>query len=265
VAAFPTLAALFSSGETEQFIGKIETAVRHIFFWSLPAIVLFIVLRAQIVRVIFGTGNFSWSDTRLVAASLAVFVVSVVAQSFVQLFVRAYYASGRTRTPLLANVFSSVSVIVFAFFLIYLFEHSLFFRYFLEILLRVENVPGTLILTLPLAYSLGLSVNAGIYWWVFCRHFGRFSPLVYRAAFQSFAAAIMAGFAAYHGLLAIAPYVNQATYLGIFLQGFGAGVLGLFSAVAVLTLLKSVELAEFKNALSARVWREPIRVGQEEI
>ncbi|MEK7136584.1 MAG: lipid II flippase MurJ [Patescibacteria group bacterium] len=265
VAAFPTLAALFSRGETKKFVGKIETAIRHIFFWSLPAMVLFIVLRAQIVRVILGAGNFSWSDTRLVAAGLAVFVVSVVAQSFVQLFVRVYYASGRTKVPLLANIISSIGVIILAFILIYFFKNVLVFRYFIELLLRVDNVPGTIILTLPLAYSLGLTLNAIIYWWVFRRDFGAFSPLVYQSAFRSFSAAVVAGFVTYHSLLLLAPYVDQETYVGIFLQGLGAGVSGIMSAILIFFILKSVELAEFTNALSARVWREPIRVEEEEI
>ncbi len=265
VAAFPTLAALFSSGAKELFVGKIETAIRHILFWSLPAMALFIVLRAQIVRVILGAGRFSWSDTRLVAAALALFVVSVIAQSFVQLFVRAYYASGRTKVPLLLNVFSSLLVVLAAGGFVYLFEHVLFFRYFLEILLRVEDVPGTLILVLPLAYSFGLGINALIYWLVWCRHFGHFSSLVYKAAFQSFATGVVVGFTAYHALNALAPFVDQTTSAGIFLQGLGAGLFGLMAGAGLLFLLKSVELAELKNALAARVWREPIRVEEEEI
>ena len=60
-------------------------------------------------------------------------------------------------------------------------------------------------------------------------------------------------------------YVDQATSLGIFLQGLGAGLLGLLVAIIILTLFKNRELGEFIRALSARVWREPIRVEEEEI
>ncbi|MBU1246981.1 oligosaccharide flippase family protein, partial [Patescibacteria group bacterium] len=55
VAAFPTLARLYSKNKTKQFIDQVLTATRHIIFWSIPIAVLFVVLRAQIVRVILGS------------------------------------------------------------------------------------------------------------------------------------------------------------------------------------------------------------------
>jgi len=76
LAAFPTLTKLYSAGNREQFVEQLRTSARHIIFLSLPAMVLFIVLRAQIVRTILGTGQFSWSDTRLTAAALALFIIS---------------------------------------------------------------------------------------------------------------------------------------------------------------------------------------------
>ncbi len=64
VAAFPTLSRLFSSGEKQKFFDHFANAARHIIFWSMPVIFLFIVLRAQIVRVILGSGAFNWDDPR---------------------------------------------------------------------------------------------------------------------------------------------------------------------------------------------------------
>jgi len=80
VAAFPTLARLFSNGNQSEFVQHVLVAARHIVFWSTPVIVLFIVLRAQIVRVVLGSGAFDWADTRLTAALFALFVVSLLAQ-----------------------------------------------------------------------------------------------------------------------------------------------------------------------------------------
>ena len=58
-----------------------------------------IVLRAQIVRAILGRGQFDWSATRLTAAALALFVLSLLAQSATFLISRAYYAIGNTKKP----------------------------------------------------------------------------------------------------------------------------------------------------------------------
>src|SRR5690606_20597616 len=108
VAAFPSLARFLSAGEMDKFKKQMLSAIRHIIVWSLPVIVLFIVLRAQIVRVILGAGEFGWTETRLTAAALSLFVLSVLAQNLVQLFIRAYYAKGETVKPLIINIFSAV-------------------------------------------------------------------------------------------------------------------------------------------------------------
>lgn len=265
VAAFPTLAALFSNGENKKFVTKIELAIRHIMFWSLPAMTLFIVLRAHLVRVVFGTGNFSWSDTRLVAAALALFSISVAAQGLVQLFVRAYYASNNTKIPLIINLVSSFSIVVLAFSLTKLFEHNMMFRWFMENLLRVEDLEGVGILMLPLAYTGGILINATLYWIFFRKHFGAFSRDVVDSVSRSFAGAIVGGFVAYHTLALFLPLVDQTTYLGIISQGFLAGLAGLVFAIGTLWILGSAELKEFYLALSAKVWRNPVSAGSEEL
>ncbi|MDQ3244978.1 MAG: oligosaccharide flippase family protein, partial [bacterium] len=88
VAAFPALSKSFSTGNFQDFKNNLRIASKAIIFWSLPVSFLFIVLRAQIVRVILGTGLFSWENTRLVAASLAIFSLSIVAQGLIALFAR---------------------------------------------------------------------------------------------------------------------------------------------------------------------------------
>ena len=121
VAAFPVLVRSFSSKDLDGFIKQIILTGRQIIFWSLPIMALLIVLRAQIVRVILGSNGFSWVDTRLTAAAVALFVISLVFQGLVLLFVRGYYASGNTKKPLIANVSSSIMVVVFAQLLIFIF------------------------------------------------------------------------------------------------------------------------------------------------
>src|SRR6185369_4160761 len=58
VAAFPTLSRLHAAGEQGEFLKHIEVALRHALFWAIPATVLIIVLRAQLVRAILGAGEF---------------------------------------------------------------------------------------------------------------------------------------------------------------------------------------------------------------
>lgn len=97
IAAFPTLAKYFTGGERDKFLNELLTSAKHIVLWSIPIGALFVVLRAQIVRTVLGAGAFSWDNTRLTAACLAIFAISVVAQSLILLFIRAYYAMGQTK------------------------------------------------------------------------------------------------------------------------------------------------------------------------
>ena len=156
IAAFPTLVRLFTNGDRGQFLRQMSVTIRHIIFWSLPALALAIILRAQLVRVILGAGKFDWSDTRLTAAALAIFLISVTAQSLALLFVRGYYACGQTRKPLIINVLSSMLIIFLAVGLSRLFAIWPAAKFGLARLLRVGDVGGTELLVLPLAFYRGI-------------------------------------------------------------------------------------------------------------
>ncbi len=239
VAAFPTLARLFSLGNREEFLVQVRTAARHIMFWSFPAIVLTIVLRAQIVRVILGSGAFSWSDTRLTAAALALFSVSLLAQSLVLLLVRGYYAAGMTRTPLVVNTLAALTAIALSFVLWKFFTVSEPWRFFIEALLRVEDIHGTAVLMFPLGYSLAMVGNAIAILFVFERDFRTFSASLVTTALQSFSASVIMGFVAYQFLGVFDDIFDINTFTGIFAQGLLSGILGVSAAVVILRILRS--------------------------
>ena len=255
VALFPTISRLFGNGEKEKFFQEMLTAARHITFWSVPIIILFIVLRAQIVRTILGSGNFDWADTRLTAAALALFAVSILAQSLILLFVRGYYAGGNTKKPLIINLFSAALIVVFAFSFLWLFKHWEFFRYFTESLLRVDNVAGAEVLMLPLGFSVAQIVNAAIYWFYFARRFPTFSPIVSRTFFEVFSTSVIMGFVAYRALNVFDKIFNLETLPGIFFQGFFAGLIGIAVGVVILILLKNQEIKEVWTTLHHKIWR----------
>ncbi len=259
VAAFPTLARLWSGGEKDQFLRNIVVATRHILFWSFPAIILFIVLRAQIVRSILGTGAFDWTATRLTAAALALFALSVVAQNLVLLFTRTFYAMGRTKLPLYANSFGAISVAVFALFFLYLFDINSTFRYFFETLLRVNDISGTKILMLPLGYSIGMIFNVLLLLLFLKQEFKTFISEIKKSFLHSFSASIALGFFSYHSLQIFAPIFNLNTFWGIFLQGLLSGLVGIFASIFLLRLLNNRELDEVRSSLHQKFWvKKPI-------
>ncbi len=259
VAAFPILVKSFSMKDMDNFIDQIIFAARQIIFWSLPVITLLIVLRAQIVRVILGSNTFSWADTRLTAASVALFVISLASQGLVLLFVRGYYAAGNTKKPLFINVFSSVMVIVFAQLLIYIFNNYPNVLLKLELILRVKDVPGTIMLALPLAYATGSLLNFFLIWFLFKKDFLHNKKINLSLTFiQSFAGAVVMGSVAYLSLGFFDNIFNLNTGLGIFLQGLISGIMGIASGVFVLILLKSNELFGIIHALRNKFWRNRV-------
>src|SRR3989338_1475029 len=237
LAAFPTLSKLFSGGKHKEFLEQMITSSRHIIFWSVPISVLFIVLRAQIVRTILGAGQFNWDDTRLTAAALAIFTVSLIAQNLVALFVRSYYSRGKTKIPLLMSVLSALCVVVFSYTLVQIFQNSSLFKNFIESLFKVSDVPGAVVLMLPLGFTLGLFVNLITHWISFSNEFPSYSAPVSRTFFQIGGASTIMGFVTYRCLSIFDTLFNINTLLGIFLQGFLSGVIGIIYGIMILYLL----------------------------
>ncbi len=265
VAAFPTLSRLYSGGKIDKFLEQISTAGRHILFWSMPAMVMFIVLRAQVVRVILGSGHFDWSATRLTAACLALFAISVFAQCLILLFVRAYYAGGKTAKPLVVNGISSLLVIAMAFVFQKIFISFPVAQPFLEKIFRVEGLAGTEVLLLPLAFSVAMIFNVFALWFLFVRDFGRVG-FMGRTFFQSLVASIIGGVVSYFSLTVFAGMFNINTFWGVFAQGFFAGLIGLFMISIILWFSKNNEIRELGSSLTKKIWKaETIMPEQEEL
>ncbi len=264
LAAFPTLSRHFSQNNLKDFFEQMSITVRHIIFWSLPIIALFVVLRAQIVRVLLGTGNFDWADTRLTAASLAIFALSVLSQSLVLLFIRAFYSAGHTRKPFLISIFSTLFLILASYFSVKLFYSWPTFGLFVSSLLKVEDLSGTVVLMLPLGFSLGTILSSVIYWFAFEKVFGKFGRETYHTLFVSLSTAVFVGLGSYVGLNLFKNLFNLDTLLGIFGQGLSAGILGSALGMIVLWLLRSVEFKELWQALHQKLGKvEAVAENQE--
>jgi len=268
LAAFPTLSKFYHEGKMENFLSELIVAVRHIVFWSLPIIALFVVLRAQIVRTILGAGEFSWSDTRLTAAALAIFIISTLSQSLILIFVRSYYAAGKTSKPLFINLISALTTITLSFFLIYYYDNHQAFRAYFENVLRVDgNLPST-ILMLPLAFSIGMILNSVILWIYFEKDFAVISDKIKKSAFHSFTASIFGGITAYISLEILGDFFILNTLPGVFLQGLISGLAGILAIILVLIVLKNPEVKEVWKTMNLKIFKarnKVISTGQQEL
>jgi putative peptidoglycan lipid II flippase len=257
LAAFPLLIKLFSNGEKEKFVEQAIASARHIVFWSVPVVVLFVVLRAQIVRTILGSGEFSWSDTRLTAAALAIFAMSLVFQNLTMLFVRAYYAAGKTKKPFIAKFINAATTILFGYLFMFAFMKYPTFQYFLESLFKVQGIPGSILLTLPLGWTVGGIVNSLALWLFFEKDFRGFSRPVVRTFIQVLASSIAMGYAAYVSLNIFDDIFNLNTTIGVFMQGLLSGLIGIGFAILVLLIFKNQELGDVWQTIRGKIWKRP--------
>lgn len=264
LAAFPTLSAHFAKGERDQFMNHIVTAVRHVIFWSIPIAGLFIVLRAQIVRTVLGSGNFNWDNTRLTAACLALFVLSLVAQAVELLFIRAYYAAGKTKKPLIVSLFSAAITIFLPWAFLTLFQTIPGFRYFAESLLKVDGIAGSDVIMLPLGYSAGSLIGALAFWIIFEKDFnyGNFTKRTLPTLLTSIQAAVFGSFIAYIGLNIFDDVFDIGTLSGIFLQGLCGGVMGIGAAIVIFLILGNEEIKVVWKTLKQRIIRNKIIVSE---
>ncbi len=263
-AIFPTLSKFFVEKNRKEFLGQMIDSARHIVFWSVPITILFIVLRAQIVRTIYGAGNFDWADTRLTAAVLAIFVVSVMGQSLVLLFVRAYYAEGRTKKPLFINILSGLVIVICGYGFTKAFFAFPVFAYFLQDLLKVTGQAGTSVLVLPLAYSIGVLLNTYLHWHMFEKDYPGFSKPVIATLFQSFSASVIMGYVTFLSLRLFNNFFPLTKSINVFLQGFFAGIVGIIVAIIILVLLKNREIREVWTTLHHKFWKSNIIVPDQE-
>lgn len=112
IAAFPTLSILAAQEKTKEFGQEFSKIMCQILFFIIPLSVLIIILRAQIVRLILGSGKFNWEDTILTLNALGILAVSLFAQGLNLLFVRAYFALHDTVTPLKSGFIGVLSNII---------------------------------------------------------------------------------------------------------------------------------------------------------
>jgi putative peptidoglycan lipid II flippase len=259
-AAFPTLSKLYAKGKGRDFANQVTAAARHIIFWSLPIIALIVVLRAQIVRVIFGSGAFDWTDTRLTAAALALFALSLAAQGLILLFVRAYYAAGSTIKPQVLSILSAIMTVFFAKALTASYASSEYMRDFLEAMTRTVDAGSTTVLMLPLAYSLSSAITAGLFIALFMYDFREGSERLRNTFFESLVGAFAIGVASYATLQAItaAKLVTINTLLEVFIHGAMAGIVGIIVGVATLWLIGNQEVRTVWSVLHHKVWKQKI-------
>jgi len=265
VAAFPMLAELYAKNKHQEFTIHIVTALRHIIFWSVPAIALIVVLRAQIVRVVLGSGAFDWADTRLTAAVLALLSLALLAQAVNLVVVRAFYAGGYTRIPFYITLFGSAMAIfsAYGFYVVYQAHDEI--HAIVSAFMRLDNVTGSEVLAIAFGYALAVIVQAVAFTIALGRVFKISLRFMWRALTYAFCAAAVGGISAYGALNFIVDGIDQETFIGILIQGVLSGTIGIAGIVLTYAFFRSQELREVLASFQKKLLKTNVIAPQEEI
>ncbi|MBU1046444.1 oligosaccharide flippase family protein [Patescibacteria group bacterium] len=251
-AAFPMLSKI-SKEKRVEFMDQISITARHILFWTIPALVLFFILRAQIVRTVLGSGEFTWVDTRLTAACLAIFALSIPAQSLILFFVRSYYAAGITKRPVLINVISSVFIIISVFLFKWIFTSLPILLNLFGYLLKIQDISDIQVIILPLSFTIATIINLFLLFFFIQKDFQYSLKDLSQTIIQISIASILMGIIAYFSLKIWDNVFDIQTLIGVFLQGLFSGLTGIIVWLITLKFLDNEEINTIIYAVKDRV------------
>jgi putative peptidoglycan lipid II flippase len=201
-AVFPFMAEKYSKKETKELVRIFSESARKILYFMIPATVGIIILRAQIVRLIFGAGEFDWTATYWTTKSLGFFAVGLFAQGLIPLCLRAFYAMKDTKTPLLIGLTTMIINL--------LFTVSLPFIKVLEL-----EVAG-----IALAYSIAGIANVSLLLYALNKKIGALDKdnRIFASTSRLVTASVIMGVLAHYSLYVSDAFLNTGTVVGLFLQ-----------------------------------------------
>lgn len=209
-AVFPLLAEHYSKKNNIDFLRSFSESARKILYFMIPASVGLIVLRAQVVRLIFGAGNFSWENTYWTTKALGFFAAGLVAQGLLPLLLKTFYALKDTKTPLLVSLVSVLVNLIFS--------------------VTLPFIPGLdlEIAGLAVAFSIAGFVNAGLLFYFLHEKIGALDKdnRIFASTARLVVASVFMGVAAHYSLYLFEPFVNNTRVVGLALQTMGAVAVG---------------------------------------
>lgn len=237
LAVFPVLSSYHAKGEDQHFTTLFSVTFRRILFYVVPLSFLMIVLREQIVRVIYGGGKFDWEATILTYQILGILAASLFAQSLIPLLTRSFYAMHNTKTPFYTAV--SAQVFNISFVIIFIREWGIY--------------------AIAIGFSLAVVINM-VLLLIFLRK--RIQKLGGKSIARTFIRVFTAGLiaaAAAHGMtyavdLVIGPI---DTFIKIFSQLIIAGSIGIGAYLIVSSLFKFEEFYTLRDKLLPRLFGRP--------
>jgi len=104
IVVLPSLSREAALGRLDSFVGLVSRAIRLLLFVMLPITGIAIVLRHEIVELLFGSGRFGAAAIDQTAATLLTFLTGLAAHALIAVLARAFYALQNTWIPVAAAI-----------------------------------------------------------------------------------------------------------------------------------------------------------------
>ncbi len=242
LAAFPVFAATAAEKNYTELAVQVARVVRQILFLVIPAMILMIILRAQIVRVVFGTGKFNWENTGLTADVLGILILSLAAQCIMLVVIRALYALQDTWITFWVSTMGVILTVTIG--------------YYAKFQFGLQGLAGAL--------SISLITQCAVLWLVLRHKLGSLheGSILVALAKISLASIAMA-FIAQSVKEPVANIVDMTRLWGILSQGLISGTLGVLTYGSICALLGLEEIKLFWESFQKR-WLK-VRIVPEKI
>lgn len=235
----------------EDFKKKFSGAFLQIVFIIIPISFLIFILRAQIVRVILGTGKFGWLDTRLTAACLGIFSLGLCFQGLIFIASKTFYATHNTKIPAIISFFTVIFNILTSLLFIKLLSFNGIFYNFFQSWLKLQGIKNIDVIGLASAFTITAIAEALILLFLLQKKIKILgSKNVLKSLSKVLLASILMAIITLivRQSLVIYNIVNLQTFLGVFLQLALSGLAGVVSYIIISFILKSPELLVIREA-----------------
>ncbi len=253
-AVFPALSLAISKNDKADFLQKFYSSFRQILFLIIPASGLAYILRAHLVRVVFGAGQFDWTATKLTAACFGIFMLSLFAQGLIYLVSKTFYAIKNTWIPATVSIFSILVLPALAFWFVRLLAYENLFSNTVLNILRIDRVQNAAVLGLPLAISIDAIVQI-ILLLIFLKL--KVKELQLRPLFMFFGkvlfATVLATLLTWGIRQVFGGYFGSATLLILFFQTAVVGSLGLLIYLLLAYFMRIEEVKHLQAYITAQL------------
>lgn len=253
MASFPALSRAWVNGAKEEFLQNFSSAFRQILFLVVPISLLTFFLRAQIVRLILGTGQFGWQETQLTAASLEVFSLGIFAFTLAPLLLRLFFSFQDVKTPTVIGLVYMILTVAASFFFVWALSFRNFFERLAADILDLGNLENIQAVGLALAVALSGIIYFLLLLGFLRKRLGRMRlKEIWHSLWKISLAGGLMSIAVYFSLRLSANLADMNTFQGVFLQTILAVSAGMAAYAVAAYFLKSPEIKTIWSSISRK-------------